>query len=449
MAGRSLQQHSLLLASSLALALQGCGGGGSTADQPPSVTASLGDTIVAVPTYRLAPVLPAAPADTDIQGGDASALQAPERIQTSAAQGALNTAGVSAGNLPAYLAGANNAGADNGATKAVFTIYTPAQIRAAYGFIAIPAVGAKLTAAQKANLGSGQTIYIIDAYNAPTVAADLATFNTKFGLPACTTTTLKSTSALPLAANPAGSGCSLTIAYANASGGLNNTAPANNAGWAGEIALDVQWAHALAPMARIVLIEGQDAMVSSLSGAVALANKMGKGAVSMSFGAPEGAWVNSYDGNFNTAGMSYIAASGDNGAGVSWPAVSSKVLATGGTSLSYTSGTRAETAWSGSGGGTSAYVTMPLYQTYVTVPGKNVAKPMRAVPDVALNSDPNSGVYTVMSGGWYSVGGTSAASPQWASLLAVTNALRAQSGKTAIGQPQTALYKNIAAVAKV
>src|SRR5262249_42228807 len=162
-------------------------------------------------------------------------------------------------------------------------------------------------------------IYVVNARHDPNIAAELATFNAKFGLPACTTRVLTATTALPLAAASASS-CELVAAYSSGAN-LSSTAPAYDSGWATEIALGVQWAHATAPLARIVLIEAPDASVSNLSGAVKLANRMGAGVVSMSFGAPEGSWGSSYDAIFSTTGMSYVAATGDGGAAVSWPSV--------------------------------------------------------------------------------------------------------------------------------
>jgi len=341
-------------------------------------------------------------------------------------------------------AGAGEA-APMAATTAV-TTYTPAQVRAAYGLPALPASTTGLTAAQAAQLGAGQTIYIVNAKHDPNVVAELAAFNAKFGLPACTSRTLASTSALPLPAATAG--CELVVAYSTSAGALTGTAPAYDSGWATEIALDVQWAHATAPLARLVLIEAPDAGVTSLSSAVALANKMGAGVVSMSFGAAEGSWTSSYDSIFSATGMSYVAATGDNGAAVSWPAVSTKVLAVGGTSLTYGgSGARSETTWTGTGGGISAYVALPSYQSG-TIGG--YAK--RAVADVAFNADPNTGQYvaTIPQGStttrWVSAGGTSLATPQWAGLVAVANAMRVASGKTVLGQPHAAVYQQIGAV---
>ncbi|MDR7332992.1 S53 family peptidase [Roseateles asaccharophilus] len=330
------------------------------------------------------------------------------------------------------------------ATSTVVTTYTPAQVRAAYGLPALTA--------SSAQLGAGQTIYIVNAKHDPNIAAELAAFNSKFGLPTCTTRTLAATATLPLAA-ASKSACELVIAYSTAAGALTATAPAYDSGWATEIALDVQWAHAIAPLARIVLIEAPDASVSSLSNAVALANKMGSGVVSMSFGAAEGSWTTGYDSAFSTAGMTYLAATGDDGTQVLWPSVSSKVLAVGGTTLTYSgsgSGTRSETTWSGTGGGTSAYVALPSYQS-----GSIGGYARRAVADVAFNADPNSGQYVALiapgttATRWISAGGTSLATPQWAGLVAIANAMRAANGKAALGPTHAAIYQQIGAVPTV
>jgi subtilase family serine protease len=424
-------------------ALAACGGGGGEArlvqagDAPAGAVAlsvqldGAASGVEAQPGFHTAAVVLDEPADGAALPHRA---QAPAGIRT---QG-LTPAALDDALRPHALAAGAGEAAPMAATTAV-TTYSPAQIRAAY---ALPA----LSAATPAQLGAGQTIYVVNAKHDPNIAAELATFNAKFGLPACTTRTLTSGTALPLAAASASS-CELVVAYSSGAN-LSSTAPAYDSGWATEIALDVQWAHATAPLARIVLIEAPDASVSNLAGAAKLANRMGAGVVSMSFGAPEGSWGASYDASFSTAGMSYVAATGDGGAGVSWPSASAKVLAVGGTSLSYSgSGTRSETTWSGTGGGTSAYVALPGYQS-----GTIGGYARRAVADVAFNADPNTGQYVALlapgatTTRWVSAGGTSLATPQWAGLVAVANALRAAAGKAALGQPNAALYQQIGAV---
>ncbi|WP_343731069.1 S53 family peptidase [Duganella sp.] len=337
------------------------------------------------------------------------------------------------------------------ATSTTVVTYTPAQIRAAYGLPTLPSSYSNLTAAQAAQLGAGQTIYIVDAMHNPNVAAELAAFNSKFGLPACTTKTIATNASLPLA-TASSSACELSVVYSTAAGGMTGTAPAYDAGWATEIALDVQWAHATAPLARIVLIEAASASYDNLLGGVRLANNLGPGIVSMSFGGSETSGTSVADSVFSGAKMTYLAATGDSGAAVSWPSVSPKVLAVGGTTLSYSgAGARSEVVWSSTGGGVSQYVATPAYQS-TAVPGMGTAI-RRTVADVAFNADPNSGQYVaVIAAGsstvkWTSVGGTSLSTPQWAGLIAIANALRAQNGKAVLAQPHSALYTNIATVA--
>lgn len=340
------------------------------------------------------------------------------------------------------------------ATNNVVSTYSPAQIRSAYGMPALPASFTNLSAAQAAQLGAGQTIYIVDAMHDPNLQSELNAFNQKFGLPACAVKAISASTALPLAA-ASGTACELSVVYTTPAGAITTNAPAYDAGWATEITLDVQWAHATAPLARIILIEAPDASLNSLLAAIQLANKMGPGIVSMSFGANEGSWTASVDNAFTGKDMSYLAATGDNGAAVSWPSVSSKVLAVGGTSLTYSgSGSRSEVSWSGTGGGTSAYTSLPSYQNN-TVPGFSSTfggTTRRVVADVAFNADPSTGQYVaVIAAGsntvsWVSAGGTSLSTPQWAGLLAIANATRKLNAKAALGAPHAILYGAIATV---
>eukprot|EP01133_Synstelium_polycarpum_P023273 gene23273-27911_t len=425
----------LLLGATAAILLGACGPGQETSAPPaalataatqfsvevPVVPASVG-ALVAQPMFHTAPALLETPDGRDSTDSSGSAHWRPHLQRIAAAeQAALNSAPLLAGGAAdtvAPMAGAS-----------VVATYSPAQIRAAYDLPALPAAGTALTPLQAAQLGAGQTIYIIDAMHDPNVAAELATFNQKFGLPACTSKAIATSATLPLPAAPA-SGCELSVVYSTPSNAMTATAPAYNSGWAMEIALDVQWAHATAPLARIVLIEAPDASINSLLGAVRLANLMGA---------------------FTGKNMTYLAATGDSGSGVSWPSVSPNVLAVGGTTLSYSgSGARSETAWSGTGGGISAYTALPTYQTG-SLPGLGSLL-RRNVADVAFNADPATGQYTAVmaqgssSASWLSIGGTSLSTPQWAGLIAIANASRALQAKAALGVPHGMLYGQIAAV---
>ncbi len=443
----------LCLPTTLTAALLSACGGGADPGQP-TTTATLTLQLPATAPAALAPVEDLAQPSFHVAALDLDAPDnspQPHRQQPSAALAGLATRGLTARGIDDALARRSALVGSNGeatplAASSTVTTYTPAQIRAAYKLPALPTSTAGLSAAQAAQLGAGQTLYIVNAKHNPNVVAELSAFNNQFGLPGCSSRTLAANASLPLAA-ASSSGCELVIAYSSAAGALTSTVPAYDSGWATEIALDVQWAHATAPLARIVLIEAPDASVTSLANAVALANKMGSGVVSMSFGAAEGSWTAGYDAVFSGSGMSYLAATGDNGSAVSWPSVSTKVLAVGGTTLSYSgSGTRSEAAWSGTGGGVSAYVALPAYQSGLA----GLAR--RGVADVAFNANPGSGQYvaSIPSGSssvrWLSAGGTSLSTPQWAGLLAVANAMRVAAGKGLLGVPHGVLYGQVAGV---
>jgi subtilase family serine protease len=262
--------------------------------------------------------------------------------------------------------------------------FTPAQIKQAYGFP---------TTAQ----GEGQVIAIIDAFDDPNIEADLGTFSTQFGLPACTTA----------------NGC-FTKLFAN------GTQPTGDTGWGEEMSLDVEWAHAIAPQAKILLIETPDDG-QSLFEAVTLAVQQKATVISLSWGGDEFSGETDYDSIFQASTVPIVAASGDSGEGVHYPAASPFVVSAGGTELTVNANGSylSETAWSGSGGGVSAFETEPAFQKSFGIPQ---ATGMRGVPDVAYNASPETG-YSVYDsfgqGGWLVVGGTSASAPQWAALIAV------------------------------
>jgi subtilase family serine protease len=278
--------------------------------------------------------------------------------------------------------------------------YGPTQMRHAYGFDTIP------------GNGGGQTIAIVDAYGSPTIQSDLDAFSAKFGIP------------------------STTVQIAYPQGKPRKT----DGGWALETSLDVEWAHAIAPGATILLVVAKSAMTTDLLGAVDAAVAAGASQVSMSWGSNEYSSETASDPHFNVPGVSFFASSGDNGAGTLWPSVSPYVTAVGGTTLSLDATgnrTQPETAWSGSGGGISSYELEPAYQTPFINNGK------RGAPDVSYNADPNTGVavYDTTSyggrKGWFEVGGTSAGAPQWAALMSLVNANRV----TALGSAtNTAIY---------
>ena len=255
-----------------------------------------------------------------------------------------------------------------------------------------------------ATAGTGQTIAIVDAYDNPTVASDLATFSAQYGLP-----------------------CNSCLTKVNQSGGTNY--PTTDGAWALEISLDVQWAHAVAPGANLLLVEARSTSLTDLFAAETYAANHAN-YVSNSWGGSEFSYESAYDSNFSKAGVSFFVASGDSGLGAEYPSASPNVISVGGTQLNNIGTPNFfESAWSGGGGGCSAYETALAAQSgfsqysHVNCAGK------RATPDVALDAAPNSGVsvydstYYLGQKGWFTVGGTSASSPMWAARSAIEGAV--------------------------
>jgi subtilase family serine protease len=269
---------------------------------------------------------------------------------------------------------------------------SPATIKSVYNF------PTSLTA------GTGKTIAIVDAYNSPSIESDLAVFSQQYGLPACTTA----------------NGCFKKV---NQTGGTSY--PPTDAGWALEIALDVEWAHAIAPGAKILLVEAKSASLSNLLTAENYAKKNAQ-YVSNSWGASEFSSEASYESYFSQSGVSFFVSSGDYGAPAEWPSSSANVISVGGTTLTLNGSTLvSETGWSDSGGGCSKYITAPSAQSSFSGYAQVKCAGKRATPDVSLDADPASGVsvydatpYNGQSG-WYAVGGTSASAPMWAARSAV------------------------------
>src|SRR6266702_517669 len=199
--------------------------------------------------------------------------------------------------------------------------YIPSQLQAAYG----------LTSASAAD-GSGQTIAIVDAYNDPSAAADLAVYRAAYGLTACTVA----------------NGCLKIVSQT----GSTTSLPSKNGGWAEEESLDLDMASAICPLCHIDLVEASSATDANLGTAENEAATLGATVISNSWGGSESSSETSLDTSYFThSGIIITASSGDSGYGVEWPAASSKVVAVGGTSLSTASNTRGwtETAWSGAG----------------------------------------------------------------------------------------------------
>ncbi|OGN71883.1 MAG: hypothetical protein A2X25_14840 [Chloroflexi bacterium GWB2_49_20] len=274
---------------------------------------------------------------------------------------------------------------------------TPAQMKAAYGF------------STSNTAGAGMTIAIVDAYDLPTAEKDLNVFSKQFGLPECTTA----------------NGCFKKV---NQTGGTKY--PRYNSGWGLEIALDIEWAHAIAPGAKILLVEASSNSFANLLAAedyaAAHANY-----VSNSWGASEFSGQTAYDSHFSRPGVSFFVSAGDAGLPADYPSSSPNVISVGGTRLTFNSdgSLLSETGWSSGGGGCSLYETATSAQSGFSGYAQVNCAGKRATPDVSLDADPYSGAAVYDSSnyqgqkGWYQVGGTSLSSPMWAGRAAVSGAL--------------------------
>lgn len=254
---------------------------------------------------------------------------------------------------------------------------------------------------------STTTVAIVDAYDAPTVAADLAHYRKAYGLPACTV------------ANK----CFTKVNQSGKTGPL----PAVNQDWAGETALDVEMVSAACPTCHILLVESTDDDRSghlNMEAAVKTATRLGARYVSMSWGGDEFSGETSADKTyFNVPGITYVASAGDSDYGTSWPAVNPGVVAVGGTTLRRDHSTRGwnESVWgytdgSGTGSGCSRYEAKPSWQSGISA--KLCAH--RAMNDVSIVGDPYTGVAMYLDGYWYQAGGTSVGAPLIAAMYAMT-----------------------------
>jgi hypothetical protein len=298
--------------------------------------------------------------------------------------------------------------------RSLLSALTPAQVRHAYGLDGI--TFATPSGAVKGD-GTGQVIALIEAYHDPTLASDLATFSKTYDLPAA------------------------DLVVANQAGAVTNS------GWALEESLDVEWAHAIAPAATLLVIEAHTQSRRSLIAAVNVARSIpGVVTISMSWGFNEFTKEASYNSYFTTPaghrGITFVAASGDSGpTGAEWPSVSPNVLAVGGTSLTVSpSGQYVfESAWVDSSGGYGRFQAEPGYQRSLQATGK------RSTPDVAFDGDPSTGVAVYQTslvsgqGSWFTVGGTSLGTPAWAAIIAIVDQGRNLSGQGSLDGPTQAL----------
>ncbi len=296
--------------------------------------------------------------------------------------------------LPVALQSLPGSGIDPGNGPAG---YSPNEIATTYGY--------------STTGGEGSTIAVVDAYSDSTISTDLAAFSTQFGLRQCT----------------ASNHC---LSIVNQTGGTATApAPPGTTGWALETSLDVEWAHALAPNADILLVEATTNRDTDLFAAIRYAATKAQ-YVTMAWGGTEFSGESALNVAFANSSVSYFAAVGDTASELSYPATSPDVVAVGGTTLTVTRATgawKSETAWATAGGGCSRYETASAAQaSYPSYDqkGANCAG-RRAVPDLSLDASPSSGVAvydTVGYPGWIVAGGTSAATDMIAAHAAETGA---------------------------
>lgn len=299
------------------------------------------------------------------------------------------------------------------------TTETPASLACVYRLVT-QTFGCNPSKVTKVAPGGTRAIAIVDAYHNKTALNDLKAFSTHFGLPAP----------------------NLTVVYCSSTTCTGvNTPPPVDTGWAIEIALDLDAAHAMAPHAKLYLVEAHSSSFTDLlraeDRAAALVAAAGGGQVTNSWGGSDFSGEQSYDPHFVKNKVVFFASTGDhkggtNVADVEYPSVSPNVVGVGGTTIIRTN-TKAfskESAWIDTGGGLSKYETRPSYQNVV----QSRVGAHRGVPDVSADADPASGMWVRCStsacggsGAWWIVGGTSLASPLIAGITNNAGHFRASS----------------------
>ena len=297
--------------------------------------------------------------------------------------------------------------------------YNPADINKAYttSFIS------------NSNGGAGRTVAITDAYFNSQTESDLATFSSNFGLPACTIA----------------NGC-LTIVGQTGGAPPAQPNPITGVvqGWFQETDLDVQWVHAIAPLARILLVVANSNLNSDLHAAVVYA-KAHADVVTNSWGGTEFSGETASDPDFSST-VPILFSSGDVFASMNYPCTSPNVTCVGGTHLLETlaSYRNVESVWDesasgngGTGGGCSLFESRPAFQTGFSDP---TCGTQRGVPDIAAIADSFTGVEVFLGvnaggPGLAIFGGTSLSSPVMAAIVADIDASRVASGKAILGGP--------------
>lgn len=277
---------------------------------------------------------------------------------------------------------------------------TPASLACVYRLVKHPQQGCNPDQTTQTVTGGSGAIALVDAFDDPNAAGDLALFSSIFGLP------------------PA----DLTVVYA--SGSQPPLDPSG--GWELEESLDIEYAHAMAPGAKLFLVEAASNKGSDILTAISVASTLvaahGGGEVSMSFSFGEFSQETQLDGIFTTPGVVYFASTGDS-PGAEWPATSPNVVAAGGTTISRNPSTGQfilESTWQDAGGGPSLFEPRPRFQNSIA----GIVGPARGTPDLSFDANPSTGVWLVdtnlyqgQPGGFFIVGGTSVSSPALAGII--------------------------------
>jgi kumamolisin len=329
-----------------------------------------------------------------------------------------NDAGVTAHTHVSFLTGASYYGPP--ASGLFFE--TPASLACLYALVS-PVEGCNPYTAKTNPKGGKRAIGIVDAYDNPNAYDDLSTFNAQFDVAAI---------------NPS----SFIVVYApeggSTPGGCDGSAkqppPAAGTGWDLEADLDIEYAHAMAPLATLYLVEAQSNSFADLLCAVTVAGDLvaaqGGGEISMGWGGSEFSTELLMDSVFTKNGVVYFASAGD-GPGTEYPSVSPNVVAAGGTSTSrnpVTGNFEFENTWQSTGGGISIYESRPAYQNGIAT----IVGTQRGVPDISANANTSTGVWVFTSTyfltpAWVPVGGTSVASPVWAGIVNTAGSFAANS----------------------
>jgi kumamolisin len=287
---------------------------------------------------------------------------------------------------------------DSNRPEQSFSGETPASLACVYKLVA-QVSGCPISGTTLVPTGGSGAIAIVDAYDDPNAASDLATFSSTFGLPAA----------------------NFSVVYASG----KKPPQDSTGGWELEESLDIEWAHAMAPNAQLYLVEANSNSNSDLYTAEGVASSLvsaaGGGEVSNSWGGGETRGETSDDSKyFSTSDVVYFASAGDS-PGVIYPSASPNVVSAGGTSVNRSGGNfTSETTWSSGGGGTSRYEARPSYQSSVS----SIVGSKRGTPDFSFDANPSTGVqvydsiaYEGTVGPWWIVGGTSVSSPSLAGIV--------------------------------